>query len=215
MAARMPLRRELNSTACVFFKHLETRNITTSSYLCKPRTKREARLRRPPANTRLRTDVPEKVTERKAYGGRKKLKALKIQKGNYLLHSKGIEIETPILDVIHSDANQKFADLKIMVKGTIVELDGTKFKEALKDQPKYSEETITLNQVEAQDVQDEQHTKNEHAFDSQLLLFSKLLDNNRLYGKITTRPGQVGACDGYVLEGEELENLIKKLKIET
>lgn len=26
--------------------------------------------------------------------------------------------------------------------------------------------------------------------------------------KITTRPGQVGACNGYIVEGEELETLL-------
>ena len=29
-----------------------------------------------------------------------------------------------------------------------------------------------------------------------------------LAAKITTRPGQVGACNGYILEGDELETLL-------
>ena len=29
-----------------------------------------------------------------------------------------------------------------------------------------------------------------------------------LAAKITTRPGQVGACNGYILEGDELESLL-------
>ena len=29
-----------------------------------------------------------------------------------------------------------------------------------------------------------------------------------LPAKITTRPGQVGACNGYILEGDELETLL-------
>jgi len=34
-------------------------------------------------------------------------------------------------------------------------------------------------------------------------------------GRITTRPGQVGLCDGYVLEGTELETTLKKFAIDT
>jgi len=35
----------------------------------------------------------------------------------------------------------------------------------------------------------------------------------RLYAKISSRPGQVGNADGYILEGEELAFYIKKLNL--
>jgi len=35
----------------------------------------------------------------------------------------------------------------------------------------------------------------------------------RIYAKITSRPGQSGRCDGYILEGEELNFYLKKLNI--
>jgi small subunit ribosomal protein S8e len=34
----------------------------------------------------------------------------------------------------------------------------------------------------------------------------------RLYASVTSRPGQSGRCDGYILEGKELEFYSKKLK---
>lgn len=34
----------------------------------------------------------------------------------------------------------------------------------------------------------------------------------RLYACISSRPGQSGRCDGYILEGKELEFYVKKLK---
>jgi len=37
-------------------------------------------------------------------------------------------------------------------------------------------------------------------------------DKGRLYARISSRPGQCGAADGYVLEGEELAFYIKKLQ---
>lgn len=33
----------------------------------------------------------------------------------------------------------------------------------------------------------------------------------RLYAAISSRPGQCGRCDGYILEGKELEFYLKKL----
>lgn len=34
----------------------------------------------------------------------------------------------------------------------------------------------------------------------------------RLYAIISSRPGQSGRCDGYILEGKELEFYLKKIK---
>lgn len=34
----------------------------------------------------------------------------------------------------------------------------------------------------------------------------------RVYACISSRPGQCGRCDGYILEGKELEFYVKKLQ---
>ncbi len=36
---------------------------------------------------------------------------------------------------------------------------------------------------------------------------------NVFLAKITTRPGQDGLCDGYVLEGVELQTIMEKLSL--
>ena len=38
------------------------------------------------------------------------------------------------------------------------------------------------------------------------------MNKGRLYACITSRPGQVGKADGYLLEGKELEFYVKKLE---
>ena len=38
------------------------------------------------------------------------------------------------------------------------------------------------------------------------------MNKGRLYACITSRPGQVGRADGYLLEGKELEFYMKKLE---
>lgn len=35
--------------------------------------------------------------------------------------------------------------------------------------------------------------------------------SGRLYAAISSRPGQSGRCDGYILEGKELEFYLKKM----
>ena len=42
--------------------------------------------------------------------------------------------------------------------------------------------------------------------------FFDLLNKGKLYACITSRPGQVGKADGYLLEGKELEFYLKKLE---
>jgi len=42
---------------------------------------------------------------------------------------------------------------------------------------------------------------------------SDQFNRGRLYAKVASRPGQVGAADGYILEGEELTFYIKKLNL--
>jgi small subunit ribosomal protein S8e len=34
----------------------------------------------------------------------------------------------------------------------------------------------------------------------------------RLYAAVSSRPGQSGRCDGYILEGKELEFYVRKLR---
>jgi len=43
-------------------------------------------------------------------------------------------------------------------------------------------------------------------------LLSDQFNSGRLYAAISSRPGQSGRCDGYILEGEELAFYLKKLK---
>jgi len=38
-------------------------------------------------------------------------------------------------------------------------------------------------------------------------------DKGRLFAKISSRPGQIGAADGYILEGEELAFYVKKMNL--
>ncbi|XP_074607488.1 small ribosomal subunit protein eS8-like [Acropora palmata] len=152
------------------------------------RKRSEWRQDRVPAHTRLRLDKPEKIKERKAFGGHKKTKGIKIKTGLYAWNSLDVEFECPILKVVHNTANDNFTKNGVMVKGTIVEIDSNPFKTW------YS----THNNKENPTAEASTNLP-------QLLPF---METGKFYAKITTRPGQVGMCNGYVLEGEELETFL-------
>lgn len=161
----------------------------SSALMLGGRKRSEWRQDRVPAHTRLRLDKPEKIKVRKAFGGHKKIKGIKIKTGLYVFSSLDVEFECPILKVVHNTANDNFTKLGVMVKGTIVEVDSSPFKTWYtthhnKEAGKPNEENSLLGQL------------------------LPYMETGKLYAKITTRPGQVGACNGYILEGDELETFL-------
>ncbi|KAJ7389091.1 40S ribosomal protein [Desmophyllum pertusum] len=158
----------------------------SSALMLKARSRREWRKDRPPALTRLSPDLPEEIEPRKAYGGHKKIKAIKSNQGLYVWNSLDVELECPILKVVHNTANKDFNEMGVVVKGTIVEVDSNPFK-------------TWYSSNYNNDKSKEGNSSLEH-----LLPY---MERGQLYAKITSRPGQVGACNGYILEGDELESL--------
>lgn len=43
-------------------------------------------------------------------------------------------------------------------------------------------------------------------------LLEEQFTTGRLYACVSSRPGQSGRCDGYILEGKELEFYVRKIK---
>eukprot|EP00794_Sanderia_malayensis_P011941 gene11941-13177_t len=165
--------------------------------------KSEWRLHRRPCNTKLRPDQDEWIQERKAYGGRKKsINDLKLP------FLPGLELEVPILDVVHSDTNKNHIMKKIMTKGSIIQIDGTEFSNRLLEATAESREESSNELAINSEAESEQ--KSASRIDDNL---QTLMKNRKLFAKITTRPGQDGLCNGYVLEGPELEVIMNKLLI--
>jgi len=176
------------SIPCLLCQSTLRRSISTT--VCLNRLRSEWRVDRKPANTLLSSE--DILEERKAFGGRKKVKAISISKGTFTLPGQDFESLLPIVDVLHSDAGPQYREKKILAKGTFVTLDISEHKEKI-DIKKLAN---SLNQTEICVEQ-----------------LQSLYQEGKLYGKITTRPGQVGKCDGIILENNELENLFGKLKL--
>ena len=103
-----------------------------------------------------------------------------------------------------------------LVKGCIVQIDAHPYAEWYK---KYYD--TALGKEEKKKV-NEKEIKKSRSVKSKLsqrrknqIILPEVADQfrtGRLYARVSSRPGQCGRCDGYILEGEELEFYKRKLK---
>ena len=152
------------------------------------RLRSEWRKDRKPANTVLSDE--NIVEERKAYGGGKKIKAVTASNGSYKLESKNIEYTMKISNVVHSDAGTHYKEKKIINKGCILAVQSDNLFPDI-------DTNILLTENSLSDVKEQ---------------LEQFLNNGELLARVTTRPGQTGKCDGYILEGEELETVLRKIR---
>lgn len=118
-----------------------------------------------------------------------------------------------MLDVTYNASNNELVRTKTLVKGAIVVIDAHPFKSwyeahygvkmGLKKSSGDQREQPSIELAEkSAKVQKKLKTRQtgrtlEDALDAQFA-------SGRILAKITSRPGQTGRCDGYILEGKEL-----------
>ncbi|CAI8495528.1 ribosomal protein S8A [Hanseniaspora opuntiae] len=174
------------------------------------RKKRKFELGRQAANTKIGAKRIHSVRTR---GGNQKFRALRIETGNFSWASEGIAKKTRIATVVYHPSNNELVRTNTLTKAAIVQVDATPFKQwyeahygqALGKNKKKTEETATKSRsaekkVAARAADAKIESAVEHQFNS-----------GKLYACISSRPGQSGRCDGYILEGEELAFYLKRL----
>lgn len=120
-----------------------------------------------------------------------------------------------ILDVVYNASNNELVRTKTLVKGCIVEIDAAPFKtwfenhydvkiEKKGEEPKFDAEKKRNDKTKAKT-----EARRKKAVWDQALLDE--IAGNRLLACISSRPGQCGRADGYLLEGEELAFYQKKI----
>ncbi|KAI8776890.1 40S ribosomal protein S8-like [Biomphalaria glabrata] len=182
------------------------------------RKKRKFELGRPPAHTKLGA---KRIHTIRTMGGNKKYRALRQDHGNFSWGSEAITRKTRIIDVVYNASNNEFVRTKTLVKSCIVQIDSTPFRQwyeahyatplGRKKGVKLSEEEeAVLNKVRSKKTQKKYEARKkiakvEPALDEQF-------STGRVYAKISSRPGQSGRVDGYLLEGKELDFYTRKLK---
>merc|ERR1712198_361658 len=175
-------------------------------------------LARPPAMTKL---APQRIHTLRTRGGNKKYRALRLDTGNFAWGSEGQSRKTRIIDVVYNACNNELVRTKTLVKNAIVVIDAAPFRQwyeshyalplGRKKGAKLSEaEEKVLNQKRSSKTDKKYKERQKEAKVEQALQDQFM--TGRVLAAISSRPGQCGRSDGYVLEGKELEFYLRKIK---
>ncbi|OWA52099.1 40S ribosomal protein S8 [Hypsibius exemplaris] len=182
------------------------------------RKKRKYELGRPAANTKIGVSRVHKV---RVMGGNFKFRALRLDHGNFSWGSENTTRKTRIVDVVYNASNNELVRTKTLVKNAIVLIDATPFRtwyEAHYGIPLGRKKGAKLSEAEDKNLNRERKGKSLKKVQARQATgkVDPVMDDQFLSGRVlacvSSRPGQVGRCDGYVLEGKELEFYQKKLK---
>merc|ERR1711931_191761 len=185
----------------------------------KPLTKkRKFCLGRPAANTKL---GQKNIHTVRCRGGNLKHRAMRLDAGNYSWGSESVSRKTRILDVMYNASNNELVRTKTLVKNAIVQVDATPFKQwyechygtplgRKKGHKPGDMEDDLLNKPRSHHLRRKIDARKPGAKLDQHL--EEQFTSGRLLACVSSRPGQSGRCDGYILEGKELDFYLKKLK---
>ena len=182
--------------------------------------KRKHELGRPAANTKI---GPKRIHLVRCRGGNIKHRGLRLDTGNFAWASEGCTRKTRVIDTVYNASNNELVRTKTLVKGSIITIDAVPFRqwfEAHYAQPLARKKGQKLTEEEEQRIQGatkrSKNTEKKYkerqktsAVEPHLL---EQFQSGRLLARISSRPGQSGRCDGYILEGKELEFYLKKIR---
>merc|ERR1719389_1222766 len=177
--------------------------------------KRKFEMGRVPTMTKL---GQKKIINIRGRGNNLKRRALRVDQGNFSWGSEAMTAKSRILDTVYNATNNELVRTKTLVKNAIVLIDATPFrqwylkkydvelnKKKIEESDKARAATKKSNKV----TRKLDERKKDRQLDQKL---ADQFNSGRLYACISSRPGQSGRCDGYVLEGRELEFYLKKME---
>jgi len=154
-------------------------------------------------------------------GGNKKYRALRLDAGNFSWGSEAISRKTRIIDVLYNASNNELVRTKTLVKNCIVSIDCTPFRtwyEAHYALPLGKKKAAKLTAEEEARINKKRSKKAQRKYELRKktakveTALEEQFGTGRLLACISSRPGQCGRCDGYILEGKELEFYMRKIK---
>lgn len=182
----------------------------TGGRRAKYRKKRKFELGRPAAMTKI---GEPRIHPVRARGGNMKFRALRLDNGNFSWGTEVCTRKVRVLDVTYNASNNELVRTKTLVKGAIVLIDAHPFKDwyeshygvkiGLKKSGDNKREQPSIDLSE-KSLQVQKKLKSRQATRTLESALDHQFASGRLLAKITSRPGQTGRCDGYVLEGPEL-----------
>ncbi|KAF9062461.1 40S ribosomal protein S8 [Rhodocollybia butyracea] len=177
---------------------------------------RKFELGRQPASTKLGVKRIHTVRVR---GGNLKYRALRLDSGNFAWASEHVTRKTRIIGVVYNASNNELVRTNTLVKNAIIQVDATPFRqwyEAHYAQSVTKKGKQTAPAENAEPVKLSHHAQRNLDAKKKEAKIDGLLESQfaagRLYAAIASRPGQSGRCDGYILEGKELEFYLRKIR---
>ncbi|PPQ65673.1 hypothetical protein CVT26_000305 [Gymnopilus dilepis] len=180
------------------------------------RKKRKFELGRQPANTKL---GPKRIHTVRVRGGNLKYRALRLESGNFAWASEHVTRKTRIISVVYNASNNELVRTNTLVKSAIIQVDAAPFRQWYEShyaQPVTKKGKSTVPADNAEPVKRSNHAQRNLEERKKEAKIDPLLETQfaagRLYAAISSRPGQSGRADGYILEGKELEFYLRKLR---
>lgn len=176
------------------------------------RKKRKFELGRQPANTKIGAKRIHSVRTR---GGNQKFRALRVETGNFSWGSEGVSRKTRLAGVVYHPSNNELVRTNTLTKSAIVQIDATPFKQWFENHYGVTLGKKKAGQEEEAPVARSKKVERKLASRSGQAAIESSVESQfaagRLYAAISSRPGQSGRCDGYILEGEELAFYLRRL----
>lgn len=145
-------------------------------------------------------------------GGNRKFRALRLDSGNFSWGSEGIARKTRVIVVSYHPANNELVRTNTLTKSAVVQIDAAPFRQWY--EAHYGAQLGRRRQAKSGQQAEEDKKKSKAVEKKQAARMAEMgkvepalerqFEAGRLYAVVSSRPGQSGRCDGYVLEGEEL-----------
>ncbi len=116
---------------------------------------------------------------------------------------------------MYNASNNELVRTNTLVKGCVVQVDATPFKQYYMKQYGIDIGKKKASEENAAPVSSKVVAKREKRAEGRLPLdtgIAELFQSGRLLACVASRPGQCGRCDGYLLEGKELEFYSKAMQ---
>ncbi|KAK4684454.1 small subunit ribosomal protein S8e, partial [Tremellales sp. Uapishka_1] len=180
------------------------------------RKKRKFELGRQPAMTKL--DTTKRIHEVRTRGGNTKYRAIRLDTGNFAWGSEHVTRKTRLITVRYNASNNELLRTQTLVKSCVVDIDATPFRqwyEAHYAQPIFrGAKPLAEEDADKKQSNHVQRVLAERKVDAKIdPLLEAQFKAGRILAVLTSRPGQSGRADGYILEGKELEFYNRKLQL--
>merc|ERR1712046_116171 len=173
------------------------------------RMKRKFELGRQEAATKI---GHKRIRTVRCRGGNTKYRALRLDAGNFSWASESVTRKCRLLNVSYNSTNNELVRTNTLVKSGIVQIDAAPFKQWYEQ---HGGIKIGKKKADEEDTKVSNHVQRKLKKRQGTRVLAKELESQfntgRIYAKISSRPGQSGRFDGFILEGAELKFYLSKM----